>query len=81
MSLPRKISCSGCHLWYLLTFVTLLVRASLFTMGAGEDNQRDFIHQWEEAVNGVWLRPETRESHQKEIGTGNRITFQEGKGN
>ena len=46
----------------------------------GGEPARLFIYQWEEALNGTWLREQTREAYKHEIKTGNRITFQEGKG-
>lgn len=55
-------------------------RLTIYNGRRGGEPTRLFIYQWLEAVNGVWLREETRESYKKEIETGNRITYQEGKG-
>ena len=46
----------------------------------GGEPARLLMTQWEEAVNRVWLQPQTQETYKNEITTGNRITFQEGKG-
>ena len=56
-------------------------RLTIFNGRRGGEPARMFIYQWEEALNGVWLRPETRDFYQSEVETGSRITFQEGKGN
>ena len=61
-------------------FGTLLALDSRSITGIGGEPARLLITQWEEAVNRVWLRPQTRASYRNEMKTGNRITFQEGKG-
>ena len=56
-------------------------RLTVFNGRRGGEPARLFIYQWQEAIEGVWLRQTTRETYKNEIETGNRITFQEGKGN
>ena len=55
-------------------------RLTIYNGRRGGEPARLFIYQWREAVDGIWLRAETRKAYQNEIGSGNRITFQEGKG-
>ena len=55
-------------------------RLTIYNGRRGGEPARLFIYQWKEALNGDWLRPETRQKYKEEIATGNRITFQEGKG-
>ena len=55
-------------------------RLTIYNGRRGGEPARLFLYQWQEAVNGTWLREETRERYKNEIETGNRITFQEGKG-
>lgn len=56
-------------------------RLTVYNGRRGGEPARMFLYQWQEAVDGVWLRLETRERYQKEIDRGSRITYQEGKGN
>lgn len=55
-------------------------RLTIFNGRRGGEPARLFIYQWLEALNGVLLREETREAYKNEFETGNRITYQEGKG-
>ena len=55
-------------------------RLTVYNGRRGGEPARLFLYQWEEAVNCTRLREETRDKYHREIGTGNRITFQEGKG-
>ena len=55
-------------------------RLTIYNGRRGGEPARLFLYQWEEAVEGTWLREETRQAYKDEISTGNRITFQEGKG-
>nr|XP_047130473.1 uncharacterized protein LOC105843290 isoform X3 [Hydra vulgaris] len=56
-------------------------RLTIFNVRRGGEPARLFIYQWKEAIAGTWLVEATRRSYIDEISTGNRITFQEGKGN
>ena len=56
-------------------------RLTVYNGRRGGEPARLFVYQWKEALEGVWLRKETRQLYQKEIDSNNRITFQEGKGN
>lgn len=55
-------------------------RLTIFNGRRGGETARLFIYQWKEALDGEWLRPHVREEYKKEIDSGNRITYQEGKG-
>lgn len=55
-------------------------RLTVYNGRRGGEPARLFIYQWKEALEGVWIRQETRQTYKNEIETGNRITFQEGKG-
>lgn len=55
-------------------------RLVLYNGRRGGEPARLLIYQWKEALDGTWIRPQAREKYKSEIDTGNRITFQEGKG-
>ena len=54
-------------------------RLTIYNGRRGGEPAHLFIYQWKEALNGDWLRPETRQKYKEEIATGNRSTFQECK--
>ena len=56
-------------------------RLVIYNGRRGGEPARLYIYQWKEALDGTWIRPQIREQYKNEIETGNRITFQEGKGN
>lgn len=56
-------------------------RLTVYNGRRGGEPARLFIYQWNEALDGVWLREERRESYKADIETSNRIIFQEGKEN
>uniref|UniRef100_A0A7M6DJE2 SET domain-containing protein n=4 Tax=Clytia hemisphaerica TaxID=252671 RepID=A0A7M6DJE2_9CNID len=55
-------------------------RLTIFNGRRGGEPARLFTYQWQEAIDGIWLRPEKREQYKREVNTKNRITYQEGKG-
>ena len=55
-------------------------RLTIFNGRRGGEPARLFVYQWQEALDGDWIRPEVKEAYKNEIKTRNRITFQEGKG-
>lgn len=56
-------------------------RLTIYNGRRGGEPARLYIYQWKEAVDGIWIRPAARDLYKEELESGNRITFQEGKGN
>ena len=65
-------------------FVTLrdatCARLTIFNGRRGGEPARLFVYQWQEALDGTWIRPQVKEAYKSKIKSENRITFQEGKG-